>query len=213
VVYLGVFADAIKIGISIDPVSRLRTITTSSGRDLLRSFVLVADENYDAAHAEREMHLQFGESRLEGEWFTSEIEVNALVPRDVKWISPREKQLEGPLTPKQAEFGYNFMAVATPRDVYRSQVSAVHRAYMPLVANFLEATTKAAAATGLSVTITPDMSCSDVLLQLADLWRVAEDYLEDTSIDVTGIAESCAHGSLEEFLRGLSDDASSEARH
>ncbi|WCE67981.1 GIY-YIG nuclease family protein [Sulfitobacter faviae] len=210
VVYLGVFSDALKIGISIDPVARLRTITTSSGRELLRSFVLIADENYDAHKAERAIHESFKTSRLEGEWFTLEIEVEALSSRHVEWAPPRGKGLEGPLTLKQAELGYNFMAVATPRDVYKAQIGAVQRAYMPLVGNFLEATAKATTATGLSFTITPGMSYLDVLRQLADSWGVASNYLDETGIDVTDLAESIAHGSWEEFSRGLSDDASGE---
>ena len=54
----------IKIGYSLDPKSRLKSLQTSNPRQLRLLLTLEGDEDY-----ERKLHKQFDRHKLQGEWF------------------------------------------------------------------------------------------------------------------------------------------------
>lgn len=66
--YLIDCGNVVKIGVSLDVVSRIRSLSKSSGRSLDQAYVFEGE--YDARGAEAHLHGVFGSQRLEGEWFS-----------------------------------------------------------------------------------------------------------------------------------------------
>lgn len=73
VVYIMQFDGATKIGVSVDPPFRARTLTAMSGREFCRGVYLPGD--YAAIAVERRLHAQFDSYRLSGEWFSCGIDL------------------------------------------------------------------------------------------------------------------------------------------
>ena len=65
-----VSGNKIKIGISVDPVKRARSLTTASGCQVTLACIWKVKDVVKLV--EKQLHKAFKKTRLEGEWFDSE---------------------------------------------------------------------------------------------------------------------------------------------
>jgi len=76
-VYFVGHEDAVKIGHSVDPYKRIKSIQNGSPKPVEVFATVWCDE--DATFIERELHIRFNASRLKGEWFKHTPELDFII--------------------------------------------------------------------------------------------------------------------------------------
>ncbi|MDF3606334.1 GIY-YIG nuclease family protein [Paracoccus sp. DMF-8] len=205
VVYLGVFADAVKIGISINPKERLRSLSTTSGRMLERAFILMAEQAYDARRAEMDLHARFSSIRLEGEWFLPQAIAAMKAPIEVNQIDGFAEGADSRVTDQFARFGFKLLPVATADQVREAQIWSVKVAFIPIMAEIMVALSETAAKAEAAFEVKPGMSGSDVLMAWSALIEKAGGLHHSRNLgDVLDrIANEATYYSEDEFVSGL----------
>lgn len=82
----------IKIGLSDDPMSRLKEIQTGNGNALTLRYVLACPSRESASSIERLLHKRYGRYRATGEWFKVPCET---VISDIEWCLSMVDHLVG----------------------------------------------------------------------------------------------------------------------
>ncbi|WP_372574424.1 GIY-YIG nuclease family protein [Ruegeria jejuensis] len=204
-VYAAEFEGAIKIGVSVDPVQRLNTIRTSSGRKLIDAYVLWAPDPYVAIAAEAYLHGLHASKRLEGEWFS--VSLQGVVKGSLEVTPCNEASgLNKPMSDGQRELGYSLVMVATAEQVLSAQEYSATAAIIPTIGYVFGCISKASEALGRSFEIEPNTTTADAIRAYVAFLEQAEQAGFDTGMngdELQRIVENSCYYTKAQFKEGL----------